>query len=59
MCPLGTFAHTIRYGETLWHLANVYNTTVNAIMAVNPGINPYNLRIGQIVCIPMANMLRR
>jgi peptidoglycan endopeptidase LytF len=55
MCPLGTFTHTIRYGESLWIISNMYNTTVDAIMAVNPGIDPYNLRIGQIICIPMMN----
>lgn len=55
MCPLGTFAHTVRFRETLWVIARKYNTTVNAILAVNPGIDPYNLRIGQIICIPMAN----
>ena len=53
MCPLGTFAHTIRFHETLWQIAQRYNMNVNAILAVNPGLNPYNLRIGQIVCIPM------
>ena len=49
MCPFGTFAHTVRYRETLWLIARQYNTTVEAIMAANPGIDPYNLRIGRIV----------
>ena len=53
MCPLGTFVHTIRFRETLWQIAQRYNISVNAILAVNPGINPYNLRIGQVICIPM------
>lgn len=53
MCPYGTFAHTVRFRETLWTIANRYNKTVNAIMLVNPGVDPYNLRIGQIICIPM------
>lgn len=55
MCPLGTFAHTVRYGETLWQISRRYNISVNTILAVNPGINPYNLRIGQIICIPLMN----
>ncbi|HEY8395719.1 MAG TPA: LysM domain-containing protein [Bacilli bacterium] len=55
MCPFGTFAHTVRYRETLWMIARQYNTTVEAIMAANPGIDPYNLRIGQIICVPMVN----
>lgn len=51
-CPAGTFAYTIRSGDTLYNLAIRYNTTVEAIMRVNPGINPNNLQIGQIICIP-------
>lgn len=53
MCPIGAFAHTVRFRETLWMIAQRYRTNVNAIMAINPGINPYNLRIGQVICIPM------
>ncbi|MDD3999953.1 MAG: LysM domain-containing protein [Bacilli bacterium] len=59
MCPLGTFSHTVRYRETLWLIARQYNITVDAIMAVNPGIDPYNLRIGQVVCIPVVNNIAR
>ncbi|MBU5427876.1 LysM peptidoglycan-binding domain-containing protein [Tissierella pigra] len=51
-CPAGTFAYTIRSGDTLYILAQRYRTTVDAIMRVNPGINPNNLQIGQVICIP-------
>ena len=51
-CPQGTMAYTIRSGDTLYLLANRYNTTVEAITRANPGIDPYNLRIGQVICIP-------
>jgi len=37
-CPAGTFAYTVQHGDTLWLLAKLYNTTVEAIMASNPGI---------------------
>ncbi|WP_077369080.1 LysM peptidoglycan-binding domain-containing protein [Anaerosalibacter sp. Marseille-P3206] len=53
-CPAGSFAYTIRAGDTLYLLAQRYNTTVNAIIAINPGINPNNLQIGQVICIPSA-----
>lgn len=52
MCPFGTIGHTIRAGETLHNIARRYNTTVNAIMNANPNLNPYNLRVGQVICIP-------
>lgn len=51
-CPVGNFAYTIQGGDTLSELARRYGTTVSAIVAVNPGINPNALRIGQIICIP-------
>ena len=51
-CPVGSFAYTIKAGDTLYMLAIKYNTTVAAIMAINPGIDPNNLQIGQVICIP-------
>lgn len=51
-CPQGTMSYTIRSGDTLYLLANRYNTTVEAITRANPGIDPFNLRIGQVICIP-------
>ncbi|MCK9445132.1 MAG: LysM domain-containing protein, partial [Tissierellaceae bacterium] len=53
-CPTGTFSYTIKSGDTLYNLAIRYNTTVEAIMRVNPGIDPNNLQIGQVICIPGA-----
>ena len=50
-CPNGTL-HTIVSGDTLFALANRYGTTVAAIQAANPGLNPNSLRVGQIICIP-------
>ncbi|MDI3316134.1 MAG: LysM domain-containing protein [Bacillota bacterium] len=51
-CPPGSFAYTIRPGDTLFLLAQRFGTTVAAILALNPGINPYNLQVGQVICIP-------
>jgi len=53
-CPSGSFSYTIKSGDTLFLLAQRYNTTVEAIMRINPGINPNNLQIGQMICIPSA-----
>ena len=52
VCPKGTFAYTIKSGDTFYNLARQYNTTVEAIQAANPGVNPNNLQIGQVICIP-------
>ncbi|HEX2952932.1 MAG TPA: LysM domain-containing protein [Bacillota bacterium] len=51
-CPPGSFSYTIQAGDNFNQLAQRYNTTVAAILAVNPGINPNMLFIGQTICIP-------
>ncbi|GMG97419.1 LysM peptidoglycan-binding domain-containing protein [Tepidimicrobium xylanilyticum] len=53
-CPPGSFAYIIRPGDTLFQLANRFNTTVDAITRINPGIDPNRLQIGQSICIPGA-----
>ena len=52
VCPPGTFAYTIRSGDTFFSLAQRFNTTVEAIQRANPGVDPNNLQIGQRICIP-------
>ena len=51
-CPPGSFAYIVKAGDTLFRLAQANSTTVNAIIAINPGINPNGLRIGQTICVP-------
>ncbi|MBM7854614.1 LysM repeat protein, partial [Desulfohalotomaculum tongense] len=51
-CPPGTFPYKVKAGDTYYKLAQKYNTTVEAIMNVNPGVDPNNLQIGQTICIP-------
>lgn len=41
--------HTMRSGETISHLAVKYGTTTKKIQALNPGLNPNKVRIGQKV----------
>ncbi len=51
-CPIGTFSYTIKAGDTFYTLAQRYNTTVDAIQRANPTVNPNNLQVGQVICIP-------
>ena len=48
------FLYTIQPGDTFFSLAQRFGTTVNAIQQANPGVNPNNLQIGQVICIPQA-----
>ncbi len=49
----GYVTHTIRRGDTLYHLALQYGSTVRAIETANPGIDPLSLSVGRIVVIPL------
>jgi len=44
--------YTIKSGDTLYSIAQSYGTTVDRIIAANPGINVNNLQVGQQICIP-------
>lgn len=51
-CPPGTFLYTIKAGDNFYSLAMIFKTTVSAIIAANPRVNPNNIQIGQIICVP-------
>ena len=57
-CPVGLRAYTIQPGDSLWKLSQTYCTTVETIMAINPGINPNNLVDGQVIWIPAGYRFR-
>lgn len=44
--------HTIIRGDTLWALARAYGTTVDALKAANPSVDPNSLTIGSVINIP-------
>jgi membrane-bound lytic murein transglycosylase D len=46
------YIHTIHYGDTIFALAQHYGTTVNQILAFNPGVQERQLRIGNRLLIP-------
>jgi peptidoglycan endopeptidase LytF len=52
-CPGGTL-YTIQAGDTFFLLSQRFNVPLDGILAANPGVDPQNLQIGQIICIPSA-----
>jgi LysM repeat protein len=46
------YTHSVQPGDNLWQLARAYKTTVEEIFSVNPGINPYYLRVGEHIKVP-------
>ena len=52
-CPPGTFAYTVRPGDSMFSIAQRFGVSLNALIAANPQIpNPNEIFPGQIVCVP-------
>ena len=47
----GLIQYQIQPYDTLWMLAQRFNTTVNTILALNQGIDSRYLRVGQLIYI--------
>lgn len=52
-CPERNY-YFIKPGDTLYNIAQFFNVSLDDLLEANPGINPYDLRIGQVICIPLA-----
>ena len=44
--------YVIQQGDTLYKIAKQYDVNVQDIINANPGVNPYNLHVGQVIWIP-------
>ena len=49
--------YTVKQGDTLYKIANSYNTSINRILTANPGINATNIFIGQRIIVPFTNIV--
>lgn len=52
-CPPDTEEYIIKEGDTLYKLAQNFDTTIPALIGANPEIDPNNLRVGDKLCIPL------
>jgi LysM repeat protein len=51
-CPADHYEYSIQPGDTLSFIASRLEVSLMRIMQANPGVNPYNLQVGQKLCIP-------
>ncbi len=49
----GFVRHTVAPGDTLWRIAWHYGTTLSALDAANPDTDPFDLRPGQRLTVPL------
>lgn len=45
--------YTIKKGDTLYSVANRYNTTVESLMSANPGVSEKNFKSDEVIRIPL------
>jgi len=45
--------YIVKSGDTLFRLASLFSVSINSIITANPGVDIYNLRIGQKIIIPI------
>ncbi|MFC3883586.1 LysM peptidoglycan-binding domain-containing protein [Bacillus songklensis] len=50
--------YQVRPGDTLWGLAQRFNTSLQSILTANPGMDPNRLYVGQRIRIPSPTKLR-
>ena len=50
-CPIGSVPYTVRAGDTFAKIAMHFGTTVEAIKNLNPDADPFNLQVGDRLCI--------
>lgn len=47
--------YVIKSGDSLYAIAKKYNTTVDNLMKTNHNLNPYDLKVGTFIKIPITN----
>ena len=49
----GFATHRVHRNDTLWSIAELYDSTLRAINIANPGLVAENLQVGSVVTVPL------
>lgn len=49
--------YTVKRGDTLYKIANFFDTSIKRISAANPGVNANNLYVGQKIIVPFSTIV--
>lgn len=50
-CPSGRYWR-VQPGDTLYTIAERMKVSIDDLQRLNPGVDPYNLRVGASLCLP-------
>ena len=45
--------YTVQSGDSLYSISKKFGLTLDAVLVANPGLDPYNLRVGMHLCLPL------
>jgi LysM repeat protein len=45
--------YTVQPGDTLYLIARDLGVSLDALLRLNPTLDPYNLRVGAMICVPL------
>ena len=54
---IGFFYYKIKNGDTIYKIVNEFGGSINLIISANPGIDIYNLKIGENIIIPVGQII--
>ena len=57
-CPPGN-RYVIQVGDSFSKISQRYGLSLDVLISLNPGVNPSNLQIGQIICVPRRRRRQR
>lgn len=51
--------HVVKEGDTLYQISRMHRVPLHLILRANPGVDVYNLQVGEEICVPDSKMHHR